>query len=133
MKPIFVITGIVVTTLTIILYYLVVNELVDVRLIYLMPILWIAMIFIFLRLWKMTWLKLWLLLHVLAFAAGLFGVFLYQAYKKLDESRSFESANSEEVGSLVFNAGNVLYPAINVGILLLFFDAIYLFRRRLKR
>ena len=100
--------------------------------IYLLLPIWLILLFVVFRMWKINKGKIILTIHFIVLLSGFFSFITYQLFKKLSDITPLESSNFTNVSNLMFNSENALYLMIYGGFLLLIFDTIY-FLRNLKK
>ena len=98
---------------------------------WLLPI-WLILLFVVFKMWKINKGKIILTIHFIVLLSGLFSFIAYQLFTKLSDITPLSSSNFTNVSNLMFNSENALYLMIYGGFLLLIFDTIY-FLRYLKK
>ncbi len=104
---------------------LVYNQEIAIKYIYWLPYIWMCIIFFGLKYWQISTAKIFLILHLLVFLAGIFSFVTYEIFKHLDNITGFTSDNYTNVSNLMFNSENALYLMIYSAFLTFIADMVY--------
>jgi hypothetical protein len=122
------------TAITILFYLGVCNRILTIQIIYYLPLIWLFIYSLTVKIWQPNRIKYLIAIHILILFIGLFSFILYQLYLKLEKYWAVNdySQLSKSIGDLMFRSADCLYVMVYLLVVVFFIDLIYFINRYRK-